>query len=778
MKNETTMNLNQTEMLKYISDFDVLRHKFLYMLSEEEDINHSILDKMAGAFSFRGRKFWNMDQAVNSFLTMDKVYHYGGDRAMETSDLLDRVIEKFLREYVNIEGMEELFQSSYFYFEWMMHLEYMEERHDYSFYRDHYVHQIRNLYEMFMLLDKEINVHKCKTPIWRRCMDIYKQRSDRVAVDMRDSVRQQISKKSPEMSILQRMLGGLSKWNFEECCFHYIIFATAIVASLVHDIGYPIVFMKRNMERVQGFLPMSHIFMDMSNNIPKVKSLLSNSLLFATIGEEKIQRRLEKDDHGAYSAIILLYQYYDNGKIFDLDPTKRMVVELSALVIYNHTLKYAYQDKKKYDYVHNVFGENPISYLFRLCDDLQEWERVYFLISEKSAFFICDKCKTPMVRIANKRHVYDRQEEQKMIPYTCVCGAKGWNSLWFPYRRMINVSPFTGLTILEQEIVQENKNQSKEKKERWIFKLKCDKKALLQLAHYNDTFAIQRLRGIRELREMTKGQKELPDICVKGFVSNNPIAIKVRILEEFIGNYVGVNSIDKVKNVKKCFEALGAKYINATKTQKEKVEDSLRALKKNIGSRRSGEKICALLEREFFQKHDERVGISICEDDKFLGDSMTKRLMMESVEFYLFLTMLGNIACKKEMLLIKDEKNIKKYEDGLSTYCNELAQATATVWNIRNHNMIALMTDCFVLMHCDICDNKSFWESKSKRYQVRYPLRQDICDIVRSYVDERDYMEICETKNRQTRSGEMIFDFYSDYYFYFVMDICTERRVR
>lgn len=39
-------------------------------------------------------------------------------------------------------------------------------------------------------------------------------------------------------------------------------------------------------------------------------------------------------------------QYYDNGKIFSLDPVKRMVLELSALVIYNHTLQYEFQSQK------------------------------------------------------------------------------------------------------------------------------------------------------------------------------------------------------------------------------------------------------------------------------------------------------------------------------------------------------------------------------------------------------------------------------------------------
>lgn len=430
------MKMNQREMQRYFNDFNVLKHKFLYALPEETDLDSEIWEELIKNFYPKGQGYWDMKQAVETFLTMDKVYHYGNDRGAENNNILEQVTEKYLRQYVNIEGMDELFESSYFYFEWMMHLEYKEQQHDYSYYRDHYMHQVRNLYEMFMLLDKD--------EIWRTCMDIYKSKNSRVADDMKDSVLEQQRQKSQDFG---KLAGRFAEWDFEEYCYHYIIFATAIVSSLVHDIGYPIVFMKRNLDRVHGFLPISHIFMDTKNSMPSIKSLLSHSLLFSTVGGDEIQKRLEKNDHGAYSAIILLYQYYDNGRIFSLEPVKRMVVELSALVIYNHTLKYAFQDRKKFDRYRNVFVDNPISYLFRLCDDLQEWERVYFLISDKSAFFICDTCMTPMIRSVNKKHIVGNFEEQKYFQYSCVCGKKGWNSLWFPYRRMINVSPFTDLDI-------------------------------------------------------------------------------------------------------------------------------------------------------------------------------------------------------------------------------------------------------------------------------------------------------------------------------------------
>lgn len=722
------MIFNQVKMRNYLNDFDVLKHKFFYTPKAGEKVDPLIKEKLIKNFYPREEGRWNMDQAVETFLTMDKVYHYGSARDTENTNILELVTGKFLREYVNIEGMEELFQSSYFYFEWMMHLEYREEQHDYSYYRDHYLHQVRNLHEMFVLLDRE--------ELWRTCMNLYREGNSRVAAEMKSIVREQEEKMTPQKAGCLRALeqklntkrtGESVIWTFDEFCYHYIIFATAAVSSLVHDIGYPVVYMQRNMDRIQGFLPMSHIFMDMGNCMPHIKSLLSNSLLFSTVGGEEIQKRLGNNDHGAYSAIILLTQYYDNGRIFSLDPIKRMVVELSALVIYNHTLKYEFQDKDKYDRYHSVFEDNPISWLFRLCDDLQEWERVYFLISDRSAFFVCDKCKTPMIR--------RKSRGQKYFSYSCMCDTKGWNSLWFPYRRMINVAPFTELEISCEEKPEEGK------KGRWILDMKCDKKALLQLARYNDTFALQRLRGVRELREMVKKQERLPDIYVRAFLTNNPVAVKVKILEEFAA-------------------ASGmAEYIYAPDSD---TSDCSRELYKKFREE------CVKIRKYTEGKDDE-------ESIQWVPDRYTEALMLQSLEFYLQILSLGRIACKRKLDL--KAKSREEYEKRLSIYCEQLAKAVAHVWKITDTNMIALLTDCFVLMHCDFSSEQAFWEDDTYRYKVNYPLRLDICDVVQSYTKEEDYLSICKEKNRESSTGEMIFDFYSDYFLFFMMDDCMEKNI-
>lgn len=749
------MIFNQDKMKNYLSDFDVLNHKFFYTSEAGEKVDPLIREKLIKNFYPREEGRWNMEQAVETFLTMDKVYHYGNARDTENTNILELVTGKFLREYVNIEGMEELFQSSYFYFEWMMHLEYKEEQHDYSYYRDHYLHQVRNLYEMFVLLDQE--------ELWRTCMNLYREGNSRVAAEMKKIVREQKEKMTPQKEGCLRELkqkfstkrkGESVKWTFDEFCYHYIIFATAAVSSLVHDIGYPVVYMRRNMDRIQGFLPMSHIFMDMGNCMPHIKSLLSNSLLFSTVGGEEIQKRLGNNDHGAYSAIILLTQYYDNGRIFSLDPIKRMVVELSALVIYNHTLKYEFQDKSKYDRCHSVFVDNPISWLFRLCDDLQEWERVYFLISNRSAFFVCDRCKTPMIR--------RRNQTQKYFSYSCMCDTKGWNSLWFPYRRMVNVAPFTELEILCPEKPKDGK------KGKWILDLKCDRKALLQLTRYNDTFALQRLRGVRELREMVKKQEGLPDIYVRAFLTNNPVAVKVKILEEF------AEASGMEDNMQELAGALqpSIKYLYDEEGFFERLT-VFNDLDWYVTEGNYAKRLYKIF-REKIVKEKKYA------DDKGDEESMqwilrgeTEKLMLQSLKFYLHILILGRVACKKKLYLKADSR--EEYEKELSIYCEQLAKATAHIWNVTDTNMIALLTDCFVLMHCDLYSQKSFWKDDTFRYKINYPLRLDICDVVQSYTEEEDYLSICKEKSRERDTGEIIFDFYSDYFLFFMMDDCTEK---
>lgn len=780
------MKINHKKMLEYFREFDSFRHK--YFKDNKIGIVPDVLANAVKIFDEGSRSNVNLQEVSEIFRTMDKVYHYGNDAGFAEMNLLEQATDKFLEQYVNIDGLHELFRPSFFNFEWMMHLEYNQKKHDYSYYRDHYMHQIRNMYEMFMLLDDK--------GMWRDCMEIYKQRKNTVANRMAESVaKQQSMLPYNYIKVLEDSFGNVEDW-----CYHYIIFSTAIVSSLIHDIGYPIAYMKRNLDTIQDFLPQSSIFMGMKDGIPKIKSLLSSSLLFETVNNDEIIRRLNADDHGVYSAIILLCYYYDNGRIFSLEPAKRMIIELSALVIYNHTLKHHFQDEKNYDRYQSVFTDNPISCLFRLCDDMQEWGRVYFEITGKGNFFICDKCKMPMFRTKNENHCSDVDEQTAVYGYKyecCNCGAKSVNTVRFPYRRMMNVDPFKELTIddyvdagvsnnngTEVEKSDQNKNKAdKREEQKWVIELKCNKGELLQLARYNTTFAIQRARGIRELRGLVSGQMKFPRIFIKAFASNNPIAIKTEILREFIHRNDAESNMLREQLVKKCSDSGRYKkyckiigdiiagcsdtrsgcitmdyYEDIFSTECKDIIDGINNALKSLH-------MCGLIYNIFVKKCD-----SSCDSSWPLR---AKIGLLNSINFYLFMLVFCNIVCGIDFITEsdgnidngKEKKKQEKYELKLNSRFTEYADGIAKSWGISDSCMTVLIADCITCMYGNISEKDFFNKKSTFRNNLRIPLREDMKEILKYYTRKTDDMTV----------KSQVYDFWSDYYFFHMMDYLNHR---
>lgn len=728
-------DINSRFMNKFFASFNVMEKKFFYNSTPESIQKNK--DKIFERYTRENRrKYWSIKQATETFLTLDKVYNKSQEESMEFCNLLQTVTEDFLGNYVNIDGIEELFHSSYFYFEWMMHLEYKEQEHSYSFYRDHYLHQIRNLYEMFIFLDE--------LQMWRNCMEIYKSKNNATANRIHESIDEQIKVMNPkEKEVLESIAAKDQQPGFlEEFCYHYLFFAVAIVASLIHDIGYPVSYVQRTVNRLKGFLPLSYLFIKVEDQMPRINSLLKASLLYEVVDQKEIEKRLLEHDHGVYSAIILLFHFYDNGQIFQLPPLKRMVIELSALVIYNHTLRYHYQDPKKAYRYQNVYNENPLSYLFRLCDDLQEWERVYFEISTESNFFVCNQCKMPMIR--NLKAV---ETKQGRVPYHCFCQTEGINTNLFSYRRLINVEPFSEL------LVQHNDKKIK-------LNLKCDLDALLQTAKYNPTFAIQRVKGILEIKEMLKEQEDFPLTYVDTFISNNPIAIKVKILQHYIK--------DRVK--RSTFSSSYGNYIRwldkftLDETQNNSILNVLHELinKKNWWH----------IVLEVFAKDIEH---GVNHNDRKNGLSMSdwskaEKLIQESLNFYLYLLILGQaIQNNRKKIIDKLKIDSKNIGEQLFDYFNKWADAVCRVWHIYDDSSSSLISDYLQQAFCEINAEDFDKDSYSLLYYHYLKTRLDMADIVKTYIKNDMYAKICKTKGRKQANGEILFDYYSDYYFFFIM---------
>lgn len=735
-------NMNSDDMYHFFADFDPVKHKFFYHIPEITDKNLAY-ELFQTYKSVNPQNYWNIQSATDTYLTLEKLYNTSTEESIQYCNLLEIVTTNFLGHYVNIDGIQELFRASYFYFEWMMHLEYKEQEHDYSYYRDHYLHQIRNLYEMFVFLDD--------LDMWHSCMELYKTKNNTTAEWIRNSIQSQlISMPAEEKESLEK-IGKIDNDNgsinfCEEFCYHYLFAAVAIVSALVHDIGYPICYVQRTVNKLQHFLPLSYLFMELHDQIPKIRSVLKGSLLFEVIGENEVEKRLLEHDHGTYSAIILLFHYYDNGHIFHLSPLKRMVIELSALVIYNHTLKYHFQDKKNYYRYQNVYNENPLSYLFRLCDDLQEWERVYFDVSRESNFFICPKCKMPLIRNLQRPKNTTFSGE---IPYQCFCGTGGINTNMLTYRRLINAAPFKSLSA----------EGDPDKKDLLKLLLHCELRTLLQMAKYNPRFAVQRIKGIGEIKEMLKSQTAFPLIYIDTFVSCNPIALKAEILRNFVTcPFVSDSDITLTANEPEKWAEELYPFVLASPFI-EKIEKSFLTLTADVASKKNFD------------------WISGWHGNPEAETSLLKEPFLQSIQFYFFLVVLGvKIQEDRASIISSNEFKKEKLSEQLFDYFNNLAKHVGKVWHIYDASSLSLVADYLQQIFCRV-DFSDFCQHHDEMLYYHYlntPV--NMANIVKSYVNNSMYAQICTSKHREQENGEMLFDYYSDYYFFFVMDELTPEK--
>lgn len=441
---------------------------------------------------------------------------YGSTEEAQTDAAIYGIVsEKFIGEFVGIEGLDTLYNPLFFTFEWLMHLEYNPKRNSYSYYRDHFIHQIRNMVEMLMLLtDDELHLKE-------QCIKAFKSGKSRMAVQMRRAVNE--IKQNPagigELNAIADKIPykgekSVAREEYvENAIYTYILLASAVVTSAFHDIGYPVEFINRKLTEMDEFLPASQLFFEKKDATSKMHRILQDSLLYRTISLNKINKKICSGDHGAISACILLMKYYENGKIHSLPPVQKIIIELSAVTIFEHTLKYE-NIKTGDDKYQNSFEENPFSYLFRLCDDIEEWDRTYFEITEQSNFLLCEKCGAITKRIKSGY-------EDKLRHYACGCGDMGINQNKFYYRKLasVNTCKYGEMELYQDKI--------------YRLELRYDLIALLQACAYSVTFAQKRAEALREIKIMTMRQSGLNPIYIDSFISNNPILIKTEILSRF-----------------------------------------------------------------------------------------------------------------------------------------------------------------------------------------------------------------------------------------------------
>lgn len=450
-------------------------------------------------------------------------------------------LQKILNSYVGIDGLSRLFDERYIEFEWDMHSRMDFNNHSISYYRDHFIHQLRDYYMVYELLDDPSIYEKVSDVLhdWTvsKISRYFHTSIIKLSCKVKDDKRlSDILKSLYDEGINAKTI------NSEQCNFddyvenyytRYIIHSSACIAALFHDIGYPIVHYFRYQKRLLKFAPSVYMLIngDKSSN-EKIAALLSQSLLFQVVGKEQILYHND-EDHGAFSAIALLLHFYETGLIYSLPLEQKVAIEMAALAIYNHTKHYEFIKGEKHKdecaYYRAQFNLNPISYLLRLCDDAQEWERTYFEISNTDTLLYCSKCHTPLLRkIEFKKHngyngIYNEN-------YYCQCGTTPTtccfrhNDSEFDRRVIYNVTPSKSLIIRSND------------RYNLIFDFQYDYFKLLRMCAIGPGYAKQRTKELNYLKSLVFGQNigYRNGVLINFFMSNNPILIKSCIIRDFM----------------------------------------------------------------------------------------------------------------------------------------------------------------------------------------------------------------------------------------------------
>lgn len=398
---------------------------------------------------------------------------YETNDVKEEMCLIENVLN-ILDQYIGIEGMEHLLINNYSAIENGIFLEYSPDGNPKRI-REHYKHQFRNAYLGLLFLER---LH----------FDEY--------------IVQSLFNEENEYAcyIVNSVVHTDEKKLYEQ--IREVVYKSYLISALFHDIGYPLAYYFRMADEIHEFTPFFKIINPaVKAEFTEIRALLNNSLMFRTIDNHQILKKYHDNDHGCLSAISYLMNFYFSGSIYQLNPKDRCIVEMAAVAIYKHT--------DRFDGNHRmIFSQDPISYLLRICDDMQEWQRFLVIIGRTHNYLQCSSCG---------RIVRPMSGDSKS--YACCCGKQFRKITQMDNKKVNYIDICDGLTLSE--------NNGK------IFvRLDYNPYSQLELILSDYEAITYRNRGLRDLESMLKFQKYLPDIELQYFVSNNPVALIQNMMKE------------------------------------------------------------------------------------------------------------------------------------------------------------------------------------------------------------------------------------------------------
>lgn len=531
-------SFSHEEMKEFIYNFDTIFEK--YRIQKENTQNYIF----AMDYEHKHRPTNLKKHKYSDMIDMTLIVYNSLSRAHEYSAIYKRVLDTFLIDFVGIQGLPSLYDEKYMNFEWNMHSNLDFKNHSNLYYRDHFIHEIRDMYMSLRLLDDEYisyNVNEAlnNTPVSKVCQYYTHQKDCWL-----DSNHAELAK------VVGVVSNNADDEKLSDYFFRYVTKASTIIACLFHDIGYPIAHYISIKDRLISFIPPIYSIMGDNNfDFNYIYSLLSESVLFQFVGKDEIQKRFLQNDHGTLSAILLGVYFYKTGIIHSLPIEQQTAVELAILSIYNHTLDFLCVDKEAdTEYYSMRFTLSPLSYILRLSDDLQEWDREYFEIKPMPSLQFCPDCKTPIIRtgITASKYLEHNQYDflssealsrcdivfNKINYYNYSCSCKNDFLVKkddFTRRKLVNIK-------VCDEVIIDFDRTNKAMNVNVIY----NPYKMLRLCQFHSSFMSYRSKELSKVKRYVHGQSFMKDFCgykyihISHNISGNPILLKAFIIQDFL----------------------------------------------------------------------------------------------------------------------------------------------------------------------------------------------------------------------------------------------------
>lgn len=438
------------------------------------DYFHDLLKGKLDGFRFRKgnrrkKENWQMSLTAYNF---EQIYEtrkaiYSEEEVCNELCMMDDILHIF-QTYFCIPGIDRLLVNNYGALENDIFLEYDAKTGTPKKIREHYKHQYRNAYLGSLLL---------------------------LEYDFLENMTECVLKSD---SAVAGYIRAQTEGNKDD--MRKALYQAYFIAAMFHDIGYPLDFFMRKAEQIHQYAPFYKIISPhIKTEFVELRAMLAGSLLFQVISGKKIEEKYARNDHGCLSAVSFLLNFYSSGSIYSLDDRERCVVEMAALAIYRHT------DRLGDNCL--IFEEDPLSYMVRLCDDLQEWERFLLVINEKHNYLKCLKCGSIIKADGRKYH--------------CECGEK-YEKITDIANKKVNYISLCNQLVLHYD---EENNQLE-------IRLEFDHYKQLEILLDDYCAVNKRQEDLEKVEYYLQCQKYMPVIHLDFYLSNNPIKLIENFLEK------------------------------------------------------------------------------------------------------------------------------------------------------------------------------------------------------------------------------------------------------